>query len=272
MTKEKKNLSFLEHLEILRWHLVRSSLAIAIGAILAFLFKGILFDLVIFGPIDPHFVTYQWFCNTTRALGAAEIFCLDQMPFQILNTKMAGQFSVHIWVSLAAGFILAFPYILWELWRFVSPGLHDSERNYSRLVLVFAGILFALGVLFGYYLIVPLSVQFLGGYSVSASVNNLIDLVSYITTVSSVTLATGLIFELPVVVYFLARTGLLTPDWMKQYRRHAIVLILLLSAVITPPDVASQVLVSLPIVLLYEISIIICRRVVRRMDQQARRT
>jgi sec-independent protein translocase protein TatC len=264
------NMSFLQHLEVLRWHLVRSAVAIVFMAIICFLAKELLFDVIIFGPKNIDFITYRAFCQITTALGTTKLFCLDKMPFEILNTKMAGQFSTHIWVSLIAGFILAFPYVLFEVWRFIKPGLKPKEQNYSRWVLFFGGILFTIGVAFGYFLIVPLSVQFLGGYSISAEITNLIDLVSYISTVSTVTLATGLIFELPVVVYFLARSGLLTPAYMRTYRRHAIVLILVLSAIITPPDIASQVLVSLPIFILYEISIIICMRVVANQEKTAK--
>lgn len=264
---EKGEMSFLQHLEVLRWHLVRASIAITICGLVAFLAKGILFDVIIFGPKQPDFWTYEMFCRATQALGTTELFCMDEMPFDLLNTKMAGQFSTHIWVSLIAGFILSFPYVLWEVWRFIKPGLHPDERKYSRWVVFFASILFMMGVLFGYFLIAPLSVQFLGTYTVSREVTNFIDLVSYISTVSTVTLATGLIFELPIVVYFLSRAGLLTPDWMRTYRRHAFVLILILSAIITPPDISSQILVSLPIVVLYEISIKISARVERRQKR-----
>ncbi len=266
--KERGEMSFLEHVEELRWHLVRASIAIMLFALLAFLGKRILFDEIIFGPRQIDFPTYRFFCEASRFIGVKEIFCMEEMPFQILNTKMAGQFSTHIWVSLIAGFILAFPYILWEIWRFIKPGLHQHERKYSRVILFFAAILFAMGVLFGYFLIVPLSIQFLGTYNISAEVNNLIDLMSYISTVSTITLAAGLIFELPIIVYFLARSGLLTPEWMRTYRRHAFVLTLILSAVITPPDISSQILVALPIVVLYEISIKICARVVSNMEKR----
>ena len=266
---DSDNMSFLEHLEVLRWHLIRSAFAMVTMAMVAFLGKGLLFDIIIFGPKQPDFFTYELFCSISREISNTELFCLTEMPFKILNTRMAGQFSTHLWVSLIAGFIMAFPYILWEFWRFISPGLKSKERRYSRWVLFFGAILFITGVLFGYYLIVPLSLQFLGTYTISDEVNNLIDLMSYISTVSTVTLATGLIFELPVVVYFLARSGLVTPEFMRQYRRHAIVLILVLSAVITPPDIASQILVSLPIVLLYEISIRIAARVIRNMNQNS---
>lgn len=268
--EESDNMSFLEHLEVLRWHLIRSAFAMVTMALVAFLAKGILFDVIIFGPKQADFFTYELFCSISREISNTELFCLEEMPFKILNTKMAGQFSTHLWVSLIAGFILAFPYILWEFWRFIAPGLKSNERRYSRWILFFGAILFISGVLFGYYLIVPLSLQFLGTYTISAEVSNLIDLMSYISTVSTVTLATGLIFELPVVVYFLARSGLVTPQFMRQYRRHAIVLILVLSAVITPPDIASQILVSLPIVLLYEVSIRIAARVIRKMESSSR--
>lgn len=265
---ESDNMSFLEHLEVLRWHLIRASLAIMIMALAAFLAKGILFDVILFGPKQPDFFTYRLFCSISREISNTELFCLTEMPFKILNTRMAGQFSTHIWVALIAGFILAFPYVLYEFWRFISPGLHSSERTYSRWVMFFGGILFMLGVLFGYYLIVPLSLQFLGTYTISEEINNLIDLNSYLSTVSTVTLATGIIFELPVVIYFLARTGLVTADFLRKYRRHAIVLILVLSAVITPPDVASQILVSFPIMLLYEVGIRIAARIEKRQAKK----
>ncbi len=262
-------MSFLQHLEMLRWHLIRSSFAIVCMAAICFLGKGILFDVIIFGPKDPNFITYRIFCSFTRLFSEEGVFCLDKMPFTIINNKMAGQFSTHIWVSLIAGFIIAFPYVLYELWRFVKPGLHASERRYSRGVIFFASVLFLLGVSFGYFLIAPLSVQFLGGYSISNEISNLIDLLSYISTVTTVTLSSGLVFELPIVVYFLAKVGLLTPEWMRTYRKHALVLILILSAIITPPDISSQVLVSLPILLLYEMSIKICARVVKKQERES---
>lgn len=273
MAKQNENtMSFLQHLEVLRWHLVRSVTAILLFTIICFLGKSILFDVIIFGPKDPSFITYQLICQFTKLFSEEGALCLTEMPFEILNTKMAGQFSTHIWVSFIAGFILAFPYLLIELWRFVKPGLHSSERKGARGIIFFASILFLIGVLFGYYLISPLSIQFLGTYTVSKEVTNFIDLLSYISTVSTVTLAAGLVFELPIIVYFLARIGILTPQWMRTYRKHALVAILVLSAIITPPDVSSQILVSLPILVLYEISIRICARVVKRQEKALAKT
>lgn len=254
------NMSFLDHLEQLRWHLIRATIAVMVGTVLAFLNKSLLFDTLIFGPKSPDFWTYVQFCKWSQAIGA-NMFCFEEMPFTLLNTRMAGQFSTHIWVSLIAGVIIAFPYILFEIWRFVKPGLHDGEAKASRSILAFGGLLFFSGVLFGYFIIVPLSIQFLGTYTISPEVNNLIDLSSFISTVTSVTLACGLLFELPILVYFGARLGFITSSMMKTYRRHAIVVIMVLSAVITPPDVASQILVTLPVLLLYEVGIVIVKRV-----------
>jgi sec-independent protein translocase protein TatC len=259
---------FLQHLEELRWHLARAAAAVAAFGILAFLNKSIVFDTLIFGPRNPDFPTYRAFCSISRWIGINEVFCFEEMPFKILNTKMAGQFSTHIWVSMIAGLIIAFPYILWEIWRFIKPGLKEEERKYSRGVIAAASFLFMLGVLFGYYVIAPLSIQFLGSYTVSEEVNNLIDLTSFISTVTSVTMACGLLFELPIVVYFLTKVGILTPDIMRNYRKHSLVVILILAAVITPPDLSSQILVAFPVLILYEVSIRISARIVRRKAAQ----
>lgn len=264
--QDEQEMSFLDHLEELRWRLIRAAAAIFLFAILAFIFKGILFDVIIFGPRDPQFPTYQLFCKTSHWLGLDESFCLSEMPFTLQNIAMSGQFTTHLITSVVAGLILAFPYVIWELWRFLKPGLRKEERKAARGMVFYSSLLFASGVLFGYYLLAPLSVQFLGGYQVSESVANQIHLSSYISTVTSVTLAAGLVFQLPILIYFLTRMGLVTPQMLREYRRHAVVGVLILSAIITPPDITSQVLVTLPIMLLYELSIIISKRVVKRMS------
>ena len=256
-------MSFLDHLGELRWHLVRSSIAIFLFAVLAFLSKEIIFDVIIFGPKQMDFPTYTFFCWLSSYVGG-NVFCFDEMPFELLNMRMSGQFQMHLWVSLVTGVIIAFPYVFWEIWRFIQPGLHEIERKNSRGVILYTTVLFLLGVLFGYYVIVPLSVQFLGTYSVSSEIFNRIDLTSYIGMISSVTLATGILFQLPMAVYFLSMLGIVTPDVLKSYRRHAIVGILLLSAIITPPDIASQILVSFPVLILYQISIGVSRRIIKR--------
>ena len=180
---------------------------------------------------------------------------------------MSGQFSTHVTTSIFAGFVVAFPYVFWEFWRFIRPALHVNESTMARGIVFFSSLLFLLGVLFGYYVIAPLSVNFLGSYQVSSTVANQITLSSFISTVTTVSFANGIIFELPILVYFLTKIGLLTPEFMRVYRKHAIVVILILAAVITPPDVTSQILVSLPLIVLYEISIKISARVIKNQKK-----
>ncbi|MGC9469987.1 MAG: twin-arginine translocase subunit TatC [Bacteroidales bacterium] len=261
----KAEMSFLEHLEELRWHLIRSFAAILILAIVAFIFNEIVFDVIILAPKNPDFFTNRMLCALGQVVNVPAL-CINSRPFEIININMAGQFSTHIMVSVIAGIIVAFPYIFYEFWMFFKPALYEKEKSVARGAVFYSSTLFALGVLFGYYVIVPLSVHFLGSYSVSAEVENQINLISYISTVSSVTLASGLIFELPVLVFFLTKVGLVTPEFLKRYRRHAIILILVLAAIITPPDVFSQILVCFPLIFLYEIGINISRRVLRREE------
>lgn len=270
MSSGQAEMSFLEHLEELRWHIVRSVIAILVLAILLFTQKSLLIDSLLMGPATPGFFTYDFFCYWSGRLWNGDTFCLDEMPFSLQNVEMAGQFSVHIWVSLIGGFILAFPYMLWETWRFISPGLKDSERRASRWVIWVCTLLFGIGVVFAYYLIVPLSVQFLGGYKVSEMVQNQVTITSYLNTVSSILLACAILFELPLVVYFLSKAGLVTPQWMRTYRRHALVVTLIISAIITPPDISSQILVSIPVLILYQLSIYVSAYVHRGRNQDAK--
>lgn len=253
--KEKSELSFLDHLEVLRWHLIRSSFAILIFTTLAFIFPNILFDKIILAAKDPSFSTYKFFCWMSETLHFGDALCINKMPFELMNINMSGQFSTHIISSVIAGFVIAFPYIFWEMWQFVKPALHKSEKKYSRSIVFYSSMLFILGVLFGYYAVAPLSVQFLGNYQVSSEVANQINLNSYISTVTTVCLANGIVFLLPVLIYFLSRLGLITPNFLRQYRRHALVVLMILAAVITPPDIISLILVTLPLMLLYELSI-----------------
>ena len=259
-----KEMSFLDHLEALRWHLIRSAVAILLFTTLAFLNKGLIFDTIILGPKSPDFVTYRFLCYISDKFNLGEALCIKDISFILMNIQMAGQFTNHILVSIIAGFIIAFPYVFWEIWRFVNPALHTKERKHTKGVVFFSSVLFISGVLFGYFLIAPLTVNFLGSYHVSAEVVNQINLSSYITTIASVTLASGVIFELPILAYFLTKIGIITPAFMRKYRRHAIVTIFVLAAIITPPDVISQILVSIPLLLLYEFSIYVSKIVLKR--------
>lgn len=260
-------MSFLEHLEELRWRLIRSVLAIVICGVLAFLFKGVIFDQIILAPKSASFVTYRVFCALSQTLGLAEGLCVTT-DFELQNISMSGQFTSHILVSAIAGIVLAFPYVFYQFWSFIKPGLQDTERKMSRGVVFFTSLLFLVGVCFGYFMITPLSIQFLGGYQVSEAVENIITLNSFISLITSTTLACGIVFQLPMAVYFLAKVGIATPQMLRTYRKHAIVVVLVLSAIITPPDITSQVLVTLPLLVLYEVSIQIARVVVRKSKKK----
>ncbi len=267
MNKKVNEMSFLDHLEELRWHLIRCILAILVIAIVAFVMKDFIFNTIIFAPKDPQFVTYRFFCSVSKLLHA-EGLCITEIPFTFQSLAMAEQFSVHIWTSLTFGFIVAFPYIIHEFWVFISPGLYSSERKNAKVFIVISSLLFFLGVAFGYYVVTPLSVNFLGSYSVSDQVARNIKIGSYIALLRSSVLASGLIFELPIVIYFLSKMGLVTPAFLKKYRKHALVIVLIIAAIITPPDIISQIIVAIPILILYEISIKISSIVEKRLNKK----
>jgi sec-independent protein translocase protein TatC len=267
-------MSFLDHLEVLRWHLVRSVSAILIAAIGAFVFKGFIFDTVIFGPKQSDFPTYRFLCKMSDRMSeiVPSLFpegaiCIGQDLPALVNLSMAGQFSAHILISLIAGIIIAFPYLVWEVWRFIKPGLKSTERKYARGFVSATTFLFMSGVAFGYYVICPLSVNFFLNYQVSSEVLNSPTLSTYVSLISTVVLACGAVFELPVLVFFLTKAGVLTPQLLKAFRRHAIVGALVLSAIITPPDIFSQILVTIPILVLYQVSIWISGMVMKSTDE-----
>ncbi len=259
-----KEMSFLDHLEELRWMLVRSSIAIVIAGTIAFTFSDFIFDTIIFGPKKGDFVTYQFFCDLANRFDLDKSFCNKELPFEIQNRTMDGQLSVMIWTSITAGFIIAFPFILWEIWKFIRPALYDKERKYAKLFIFTTSFLFFLGVAFGYFVLVPLSINFLANLQISAEVQNQIDINSYISLVKTTSLATGLVFELPVIIFFLAQLGLVTDTFLKEYRKYAYVLILIVAAIVTPPDVVSQIIVSVPMIILYEVSIFIAKVITKR--------
>lgn len=267
---KEKTMSFLDHLEELRWHVIRATIAVIVLGLIAFIFKGFIFDIIIFGPKNADFPTYKLFCKAARAIGRPDSFCFEELPFKLQSRKMADQFSAHIWTSITAGIVIGFPYIIYEFWKFISPGLHDAERRTARGFIIIASLLFFTGVLFGYYIVAPLSINFLGSYTVSSHVMNEFDLNSYISVVRTSVLASGLIFELPIIIYFLTKIGLVTPDILRKYRKISIVIVLILSAVITPPDVASQIIVAIPIMILYEVSIYISAAVINKQNKEAR--
>lgn len=267
-----KEMSFLNHLEELRWLLVRSSIAILITSVIAVFFNEFIFDVIIFGPKKGDFITYQFFCDVATKFDLDKSFCDNELPFVIQNRTMDGQLSVMIWTCITAGFIMAFPVILWEFWKFIRPALYENERKYAKLFLFVSSILFFLGVVFGYFILVPLSINFLANFTISNIVENQIDINSYISLVKTTSLATGLIFELPIIIFFLTYLGLITDGFLKEYRRYAYVLILIVAAVVTPPEIISQMIVSFPLVILYECSIIVAKIITKRNVQKEKNT
>jgi len=253
-------MSFLEHLEELRWHIIRSLVVIVAVGIVLFLFKNWLFETVIFGPTHDGFLSYRVFCRLSNDLGLGDAMCIEPPEFRKQAIGFGESFITSIKVSFIAGFIAAFPYVFYEFWRFISPGLYPNERRATRGIVFICSFLFMLGVLFGYYIIAPFAVNFLGGYYIPG-VENSPTLSSFINYMLMFTAPAGLIFELPIVVFFLSKVGLVTPEGMRKYRRHAIVGTLLLAAIITPPDVVTQFLIGIPLFILYEISIYISARV-----------
>jgi sec-independent protein translocase protein TatC len=261
---DEKEMTFLDHLEELRWHIIRSAVAILLFTIVAFVLAPWVFNNIVFAPAKPDFVFYHWMCSLGKLTGNEATLCVNEIPFKIQSRYMTGQFMMHITASLVLGLVIAFPYVAWEIWRFVKPGLLKTERRYARGAVFFVSLLFFVGVAFGYFIMSPVAVYFLSTYSISDFIVNEFDITSYVSTLVTLVLGSGLLFQLPVVVYFLTRVGLLSPQFMRQHRKYAIVIILIIAAIVTPPDPFSQTLIAIPLFLLYEVSILISAYVVRQ--------
>jgi sec-independent protein translocase protein TatC len=270
--KDANDMTFLEHLEVLRGHLLRSIASVFVFAVITFLLKKVIVDYILLAPKSVDFITNRLFCRFGHLMNTDKL-CLNDTPLNLINIDMSGQFRMHLTISIFGGMILAAPYIFWELYRFIVPALKDREKRYSRGMVFYTSILFLIGVLFGYFMIVPLTINFLGSYSVSAQVVNQINLRSYISTIVSLIFATGLIFEMPILVYFLSKVGIITPSFMRKYRKHAAIIILIVSGIITPPDIFSQVMVAVPMYLLFEASIFVSARIEKeRQEREAEET
>jgi sec-independent protein translocase protein TatC len=264
---EEDGLTFWQHLDELRARLIRVAIAVFAGTILAFLNREIIFDKIILAPMSDNFVTARWMCALGRFFHV-ESLCMQNMKFNLINVEMTGQFMTHITISFVAGIMIAMPYIFWQLWQFIKPALYEKERRYAGRAVFIMTFLFIVGVLFSYYIMVPWTVTFLGTYQVSKSVQNLPSLGSYISTVLSTILMIGVAFELPVVVFVLAKVGLMTPDFLKKNRKIALVIVLVIAAIITPStDIFSQIIVTIPLWALYEISILVAKRVAPSVEQ-----
>ena len=264
-------MSFFEHLEALRWHIIRAALAVLLIAILAFAFFKDIFRGIIMAPTTTNFWTYRMMCNMGHWLHSLnsffdpDSFCVKKINFTLINTDMAGQFNLQLNTSIMIGLILGIPYLLFEVWRFIRPALHEKERRAASGFVFYASVLFFLGVLFGYYVVTPLSVRFFASYTVSDSITNMFSIDSYMSSVTMLTFLAGLVFQLPIIVYILSSLTILTPKFMRRTRRYATVLILILAAIITPsPDALTMLVVAAPLFLLYEFSIMVSAFVERR--------
>ena len=266
---QEKEMSFLEHLEELRWHVVRSLAAVLVFTIGAFITAPWIFQNIIFAPARIDFPTFRWLCSVGRFFGSGDALCIKEIPFKVQSRFMTGQFSMHIVSSFVIGIIVAFPYITWELWRFIKPGLYSREKNSSRGAVAAISFLFLLGVMFGYYVMSPIMISFLANYQISDMIVNEFDITSYVGTIVGVVFGCGILFQLPVVIFFLTKIGIVTPSYLRKYRKHAIVIILIIGAIVTPTaDPLSQSLISIPLYLLYEISILISAGVVRQKERE----
>jgi sec-independent protein translocase protein TatC len=269
--QEEKEMSFLDHLEELRWHVVRAVGAMMIFTIVGFVFVDWVFNEILLAPAKASFWSWRMLCKLGHAVDKVDLLCIQDIPLVLQSRYMTGQFTITIVSAFVLGLVLSFPYVIWEAWRFIKPGLHLKERKNTSGVVGSVSFLFALGISFGYFVIAPLMVYVMVNYRISDMITNQFDVTSYVTTFVALVLGSGLLFQLPVVVFFLTKIGLLTPQFMRKYRKHAIIAILIIAAIITPPDPLSQTLISLPLYLLYEISIFISAMVVRRKkkDEEA---
>ncbi|MBC9933731.1 twin-arginine translocase subunit TatC [Chitinophaga qingshengii] len=265
--EDKAEMSFFDHLEDLRWHLVRSALALVAFSIFGFVYTQEILDNVIFGPTNANFPSYIALCKLGHLVGLGDSLCITPVKVTFLNYKMVGQIMLQFKLAFIIGFICAFPYIFWEFWRFVKPALKEKELKGARGAIFWVSFQFFLGICFAYFLMAPFTINFLASYTVTEKAVNQFFIDDYFDLMTQIVLGMGLLFELPILVFFLTKLGILTPDFLRSYRRHAIVVILILAAIITPPDLVDQLIVFTPLYCLYEISIFISKKALR--DREA---
>jgi sec-independent protein translocase protein TatC len=275
--RRKKNkdtqaeMSFIDHLEELRWHVIRSVIAIMIGAIIVFIYAKYIVNNVLFAPTDSKFITYKWLCDLSHKIGAGDAICLSGVEAKFQSNTMTGQFISTFTIAFIGGFIVAFPYVFWEFWKFVRPALSSKELKKTRGVIFWVSLLFFTGVLFGYYILTPFMVNFYFSYTLSDKIVNLPNFSDYIENLIYTTVGIGVLFQMPLLVMVLARVGFVTAKFLRKYRRHAFVIILIAAAIITPStDPFSLAIVTIPLYLLFEASIIIASRINKRQDKEAK--
>ena len=263
----KPEMSFLDHLEELRWHIVRSAIALLLAAIGIFIYIDWIFDNIIYAPAREEFVTYSFLCNLGHKLHLGESLCMPPVKIPLLINTVGGSFTSAINICFMGGLIIAFPYLFWELWRFIKPALSTKELKYAKGSIFWVSLCFFTGAAFGYYLLAPFTFNFLASFKIgtTGAQTYLPSLEDYIDTLVNIMLGCGIAFELPVLAFILAKIGLITPQYLRTYRKYALIIILIVSAVITPsPDWTSQLIVAIPLIILYELSIFICARVAKQ--------
>ena len=262
-------MSFIDHLEDLRWHVIRSVIAILIGAVVVFIYAKDIVDKVLFAPADDSFVTYKWLCDLSHSLGLGNMVCLSGVDAKFQSNTMTGQFISTFTIAFIGGFIVAFPYVFWEFWKFVRPALSPKELKRTRGVIFWVSLLFFTGVLFGYYILTPFMINFYFSYTLSDKIINLPNFSDYIENLIYTTVGVGVLFQMPLLVMVLARVGFVTAQFLRKYRRHAFIIILIAAAIITPStDPFSLTIVTIPLYMLFEASIIIASRINKRQEKE----
>lgn len=254
---------FTEHLEQLRWHIFRSVIAIVVCAVVVFVNIDFIFDKIILGPADKDFLTYRMLCKWSEMFHLPGL-CLEEIAIEFQNNKLAGQFMISLSSSIMIGFIVAFPFVFWEFWKFIKPALKTNELKLARGIVFWSSVLFFMGVLFAYYVIVPFTINFFATYTLSSKFHNIITIANYYDTLFDVVLGLGIVFEMPILIYFLSRIGIITPQLLRNSRRYALMIIVVLSAFISPPDAFSLFFIAVPLMMLYELGIIISVRVAKK--------
>lgn len=265
----ESEMSFFDHIDVLRKHLIRAVAVIALFTAGAFYYTDFIFNSIIMGPKNPQFWTYRMMCKLVEKYPSiGQDFCITKIDAKIINTEMAGQFTLQLNSCVMVGIILGIPYLLFELWLFVKPALHDTERKSASGFVMFASFLFFLGIMFGYFIICPLSVNFLTNFTVSPDIQNTFTIDSYLSSVMTLTLGSGVIFQLPVIIFILSKMGIMTPAFMRASRRYSTVLILIVAAVVTPTaDPYTMLIVAMPLFLLYELSIYISANIEKKKNK-----
>ncbi len=270
VTSEEKEMSFVEHLDELRIHLIRIAIAICVSAVFVFFATKAIFEYIVFGPLNENFLTYTLMCKLSHWAELGDKMCYAPASINLVTFEMGEAFLLHIKVCLFGGLIIAFPYILWELWKFIKPGLYRKEVRAANGLVIIGSLLFLFGIAFGYFVLAPFAINFLVTYDLpmvnAGNSGNLIKATSLINYMIMFTMPVGIIFEMPIIVFYLAKMGLVTDTLMRVYRRHAIVMILVIAAFVTPPDIMTQVIIGIPIYFLYELSIHIAARQTRKRE------